>query len=421
MKIRHHRIKTFIMSTWERYCLLIDKESGIPLYYPNLFVTSQIRNHSKSLAAMEAALTGVNVLLAFCDEYGIDLETRFLKRKFFLLHELDAIRDYCQRSFASERVVSSGGPIPISRKRKPEPQQTVGTGSEYTRLTHISNYSKWLAETLLFNGLDTQTTRDIAKMKERLASRRPPRKGRNQLNHENGLTDEQVDILLEVVRPGSEFNPFHDPAIQIRNRLVILILVYLGVRGGELLNIRAADINWSTKQIVIARRADEKEDTRIDQPLVKTLDHRAPMKDTLVEKIHEYISKYRKKVKNANKNDYLFVTHKAGRTQGQAMSIRGYQKIISTIASAHPELAKLHGHALRHAWNYRFSRHMDEMDNPPTPELQEKIRSNLQGWNEGSGTAASYNQRFTEAKAMEIGLKLQEGITRIPENLKNDR
>jgi integrase len=100
------------------------------------------------------------------------------------------------------------------------------------------------------------------------------------------------------------------------------------------------------------------------------------------------------------------------------MSISAYQKLIRLIAGAAPALADLHGHTLRHTWNDKFSELMDTMDNPPSPEDQEARRSYLQGWKQGSGSAVTYNKRFTEAKGMEHGLNLQKGITRIPENLK---
>jgi hypothetical protein len=59
MKVRKERIKSFILQSGERYCLLVDSASGAPLYYPNLLVTTQIRNNSLSLAAMETTLTAL--------------------------------------------------------------------------------------------------------------------------------------------------------------------------------------------------------------------------------------------------------------------------------------------------------------------------------------------------------------------------
>jgi integrase len=420
MKFRNYRIKGFVMQSGERYSLLLDKATGMPLYYPNLYVTTQVRNNSNSVAAMESALSGINVLLSFCDEREINLSERFLKREFFTFGEMDAIRDYCQQSFAKECAGSSAEIISITQNIKRRPARKTGLASEYMRLTHIAKYTEWLATILLTGESERKTSLDIAKMKKGFDSRRPSGKGRNQVGREKGLSREQEAVLVEVVQPGSERNPFVDPPTQIRNQLMILLLLHLGIRSGELLNIRVSDIDWAKNQIVIARRADEKKDPRRRQPLVKTLDRRLPIKDTLVQAIHRYVVQFRSKVPGARKHDYLLVTHKSGPTQGQPMSRSAFIKVINILADAAPELAGLHGHELRHTWNNRFSEFMDASDDPPKPEEQERERSYLQGWKPDSGTAATYTRRFTREKAIEASLKLQEGITRVPENLKND-
>lgn len=408
------------MQTGERYCLLIDKATGMPLYYPNLYVTTQVRNRSNSVASMESALSGINVLLSFCDKHRIDLVDRLMKHEFFAVHELDAIRDYCQQSFNRQAEDFRREVVPINRRGQLRPIRKTGLASEYVRLTHIARYTEWLAKTLLTGEIERKTTLDIAKMKKGFESRRPSGKGRNQVGREQGLSLEQEMVLLEVIQPGFERNPFEGQPTQIRNQLLILLLLHLGIRGGELLNIRVSDIDWSKNQIVIARRADEKRDPRRRQPLVKTLDRRLPMKDTLVRAIHHYIVQFRSKVPGARKHDYLLVTHKSGPTQGQPMSRSAFLKVIRLISAASPELAGLHGHELRHTWNNRFSELMDAKNDPPTPKEQEAQRSYLQGWKPESGTAAIYTKRFTREKAIEASLKLQEGMTRTPENLKND-
>lgn len=420
MKVGHPCIKSFVMQSGERYCLLVDGTSKLPLYYPNLFVTTQIRNNSLSVAAMETTLSAVNLLLAFCDEHEIDLETRFLQRKFLTIREIDGIRDHCQKRLAEARLTLQSGRVLRFPRKNHNRKQSVALSTEYVRLTYIAKYSKWLAETLLSDSADRDAARNIEAMQKQLISRRPKRKGRNQLNNVKGPDDQQLKTLFEVIRPGSEVNPFVGVDIQIRNRLVILILLYLGIRAGELLNIRISDIDWDNNRLVIARRHDEKDDPRVDQPLVKTLDHLSPMKDTLVAEMFRYVKKIRRNVPNARRNDYLLVTHKSGPTQGQPMSISAYQEVIRSIAGACSDFHELHGHGLRHAWNRLFSELMDSMDDPPTPEEQEKVRSYLQGWKPNSGTGAIYNRRFIERKAMEASLKLQQGSTRIPENLKNE-
>jgi len=113
----------------------------------------------------------------------------------------------------------------------------------------------------------------------------------------------------------------------------------------------------------------------------------------------------------------LCVTHKSGATQGDPLSISSYRKVIRAIAAASPELKGLHGHLFRHGWNERFSEYMDRQEAPPSPEQQEDMRSNVQGWKEDSGTSATYNRRFVERKAHDTQLQLQEKAIRLPKGI----
>jgi len=75
MRLRY-RTQGFVLGDGERSCLLVDPGSGMPPFYPNLFVTTQVRNRSLSTASMDAASSAINVLLTYCTERGIDLENR---------------------------------------------------------------------------------------------------------------------------------------------------------------------------------------------------------------------------------------------------------------------------------------------------------------------------------------------------------
>lgn len=403
-----YRTQGFVLQEGERYCLLVDPDSGMPLFYPNLFVTTQVRNRSLSAASMDAASTAINVLLTYCAGRGIDLESRIRGRHLFNPAELDAIRDECQK----RRSKHGGAKVVPIRGRK---AQRVGAASEYTRLTHVANYLRWLSYTLLGSTVDGSIARQIDLVHRGLISRRPI--GRPSAAAKNGPTPEQVVTLQEVVDPTAGRSPFKDDSVRMRNALIIDLLFYLGIRGGELLNICIRDIDWKRHQLVVARRPDEKGDPRRRQPLVKTLDRRIPLSDTLVERLHAYVVKHRNKVPGARKHDYLLVTHKGGTTRGQPLSISGYQKVIKVVAAAAPELEGIHGHLLRHGWNERFSDYMDRQEQPLSPERQEALRSYAQGWKECSGTSATYNRRFIERKAREAQLELQKGTIRLPKGV----
>jgi|APLak6261659701_1056019.scaffolds.fasta_scaffold05973_1 integrase len=408
------------MESGERYCLLVDGQSGLPEFYPNLFITTQVRNRSLSYSSMEAALSGISVLMRYMEERGERIENRFQEGKLFKEYELDAIRDFCQIKFR-DHIAKEGHKGIITLLELGKFDKKVSSQTSYVRLTVIAQYIKWLTEQLVGNRKDRSTIIQTGKMEKGLKARRPVKKKRNAEEYEKGLDEEQISLVFELFRPDSELNPFPDKSVRIRNRLIFLMLYHLGIRGGELLNIRIRDINFGRNQIVVVRRADEKDDPRAYQTLVKTLDRRLPMKDTLAKEVHDYILNVRKKVPNSRKNDFLFVTHKSGPTQGQPLSKSGYKKVIEVVRAVSPSLFNLTGHQLRHSWNEAFSNHMDAMDAPPSQEQQEKMRSYLMGWKEGSGTALLYNERFVRRKANEASLKLQAGMVRLPEGIINEQ
>ena len=110
-------IQSFVMRNGERYCLLVNADSGVPLFYPNLFITTQVRNASLSFASMESALSSISVLLKFCDEHEIDLVERLMLGTFFQLNEIDALVDYCQFNLSSK--VAANKVTNIGKVRKP--------------------------------------------------------------------------------------------------------------------------------------------------------------------------------------------------------------------------------------------------------------------------------------------------------------
>ena len=169
-----YRIQGFVMASGERYGLLVDRTTGAPLFHPNLFVTTQVRNRSLSLATMEAALTAINIFLTFCAERSISLEERLLRREFLGVQELDAVRDFCQWAFSVRR-----------KYQRPEGKQLrfrVGSPSLHARLTHIANYISWLASTSFTLRMDEATRHALEVMRKGLLARRPLRKARNALN-----------------------------------------------------------------------------------------------------------------------------------------------------------------------------------------------------------------------------------------------
>lgn len=408
----------FVMDSGERYCLVIDKATGLPVFHPNLFLTTQVRNtKSNSFSSISSAATSLVVLLRFLDRRTIDLEQRVIDRTFFEVHELDDLRDFTQRKFLASPVDDSVLSM-FSQEELEETEGFVESSTQYNRLTIIAEYLKWFTSHIISRP-STIESKQIDAIETQIKSRRPSRKGRNN-DIDRSLDDIQLDALFEVIRIGSEQNPF-TAEVQRRNRLIVLLLYHLGLRGGELLNIKVSDIDFSKHQVKVIRRADEKEDPRVNEPNVKTLERTLPVSETLSKELHDYVTIDRRMVPNAKRNNFLFVTHKSGPTVGQPISKSGYHKVMTVVKAVSPKLYALTGHKLRHTWNRKFSELMDSMDNPQTEERQEQIRSYLMGWKPGSGSAAHYNKRFRQEQANKAALALQESSgTRLPKDLRND-
>lgn len=384
----------FLMDSGERFCSVIDKTTGIPLHYPNVYLITDYRNQGKSVSTIELVAGSIAILYNFALANNINITERIMSQSFLAVHEIDLLRDYVSRR------TKLGG---VSGIRKLN-NLSVRTATKNFRITYIAKYLEWLCHIILMDLRHNKKKIDyfITQIKKRKAVV----KKRNALSYEDkSLDKEQVKCLLRVIQLGSELNPFN-LSVQKRNRLIILLLYSLGIRCGELLNIKISDIDFQDGSLYIRRRADEKTDPRLRQPLVKTLERRITLSEILIKDIHDYILNDRRKFKRARKHEYLFVTHKAGPTQGIPVTRSTYHGIINDLRNSMPDIGCFTGHQLRHTWNNMFSEITDE-DNEIGYVEQEKARSYHMGWRPESKTSSVYNERFIRDKAGEFSLLIQ--------------
>lgn len=404
------RLVTF--SDGERYPLLLDGQ-GVPLWYPTLFTTTQVRNASKAPNTMAAVLSAIRVLMTWTQVRNVDLVSRFSRREFLNEQELESLCRHAQAK-SLEQEIHRTNVIHVSRRREAArgvvrvTESRVSSTTQYIRMSYIADYLEWLAIRLTEREaklVDGDTSDRIKRMAETFRKRRPIKAKESTVFARHGLTEDQQELLLEVVKRDSSKNPFSQE-LQGRNQLMILLLYYLGLRAGELLSLRISDFDFQQNTMLVARRHDNPDDPRTYQPVVKTADRRIPLAEPLVKAVSDYIMQERGHIPAAKRHDYLFVTHQIGPYLGHPLSIKALTKVFMEIRLAQPEkLGEVFPHILRHTSNDRFSELMDQKGVGSAEE--EKLRSYIYGWREGSGTAATYTKRHTEAKAKEVALKLQ--------------
>lgn len=389
-------VRRFTGDSGERHAILVD-EAGMPLFYPTLWVTVILRGGARAVNTIHNALNAIKCLYAWQDAYALDVEQRFSRGAFLKANEVHALRDFLQESQSQK---TNGRVVPFTRKQK-----NVSPSSQYARMSVAAEYLEFLARRVCPSSEEAE--KRITAMVAQIKANRPNQTTKTMVGErdENHLEDSALDALETKLSPGTEGNPFTDYSVQFRNALMFAILRNTGIRRGELLNLKVDDIDFAANTLRIVRRADSPHDIRRYQPVAKTRERQFPLHAELVNRIHEYVAQHRSKLAAAKRHGYLFVTHKEGRYQGAPISNSAFSKFIEVLKGI---VGAIHAHKLRHHWNYTFSSLSAAKGLPAARE--EKLRSYLMGWEQTSGTAATYNRRHIKQEAADSMLELQRKV-----------
>ena len=124
-------LKRITFNDGERSVLLVDR-SGIPLYYPNLYISTQIRSASLALGTIKVSLVALQVLERWQLEFNIDLVQRFRCYKYLDDRELDSLRDYC--GLRKDRGNQKNNVVQLKSKKI-----DVSRNTQYQRMSVIAN------------------------------------------------------------------------------------------------------------------------------------------------------------------------------------------------------------------------------------------------------------------------------------------
>ncbi|WP_425612321.1 tyrosine-type recombinase/integrase [Xanthomonas nasturtii] len=196
-----------------------------------------------------------------------------------------------------------------------------------------------------------------------------PRRDYRQTSRQGVGADVRARIL-DVIDPASPYNPWKNRHARVRNQLIFLWLLLLGVRNGELLATYASDVNVRSGEVTIIRRPGNPEEQRSNAPLVKTRGRLLALGPDLAEMIKAYITGERAKIKGARRHPYLFVATGTGRPLSKPALNKLFRELRTRVPGLPDDLSP---HVLRHTWNDDFSelmvirpgfpRHLKAMEN----------------------------------------------------------
>jgi integrase len=414
-----YRIKTITFVSGERFPMLVDVQTGIPLFDATSFILSEIRGRHRASATIEQVLRALKVFYLFCDQHEIDLSVRMRSGLLLEIGEIDALVRLCRLPMPNIEALDSMRAAPSPRAtasleayriRAKASTEEVSGYSAGMRIRYIRDFVQWLSDRSLTSfGLMDRRREALFNIKETVVSgltaRIPSDRGRNKVARRRALDESTQDRLWSIVDVDSPENPWESRHARIRNALIVRWFVGLGIRRGELLGVRVSDVSFRKLEVFIARRADDPGDPRTNQPNTKTHDRLLPISDDLARRTHQYIVEERRRYASARRHPFLFVAN-----GGAPLSLRGLNEIFMALRKKHPDLPDIFPHLLRHTNNYNFSNLADEQG--LSPEVEKKTRAQIMGWSETSSTAETYTRREIERKARAASLHLQNKMTK---------
>ncbi|WP_313665792.1 site-specific integrase [Shinella sp.] len=369
-------------SNGERMPFLISTETGMPLAEPSYWVIAERRALGMQPNTLANELRALSHLYIWAAAREVDIPLRLREGTFFSLSEIVDIANFCGLYVAdalNQIASASSKVVPLRTRRTP---RRVQSGEKQNRLTAIrrfieftsadflSRLSAWPQRWTHYNAVRSECLKTLDGQRKALV-----RSKRNDVGQREGLAEEVIKRLRDVIQPDHPENPFR-PKVRFRNYLIVLLFLNLGVRRGELGGVMVADCFLGSKgTLTIHRRPDNPNDTRRLPAATKTAARMLPLGGKLTEIVHEWITQYRSKIPGARFHPYLIVSSETGKP----MSLSNFNKIMDRLRQAVPGLpSDLTPHVLRHSWNDWFSEESDKKGF--TEEDEVKWRKRLMGW-----------------------------------------
>ena len=430
MRLLYQRL--FRFENGERFPVLLWAES--PAFLPNVYLVAMRRPRGLSSNTLKRDGRAIMHLYAWACSECVDVEARFEAGKFLSSTEIESLARACYLEYGCLTNALNAGKGKSLLLPMPGTSQ-VASQTTAVRIDSIVGYLDWLATQTIHRVPDSALERRClleksrSDMEKALLAQRPTKRGRNTIGFREGLSKSARSLLLTVVSPlemgtmrlpsstnkyeWHPENPWRHHPVRVRNFLMILFLYQLGVRAGELLAVKVADINFTNNTVLIRRSPDDPGDPRLYEPNTKTRDRVLPINDALAGILQRYLYEVRRQwVYPKGDHGYLWTS---SQDSGAPLSMSGLKSMWATLRKRVPDLPEdIASHVLRHTWNDRFSEAKDRnRSKPPTlieQNLEEQERSYLMGWKPTSDTAQSYTRRHNREASQKASLEMQDDL-----------
>ncbi|WP_093317398.1 tyrosine-type recombinase/integrase [Thorsellia anophelis] len=334
------KIELVTHKTGEQIPMMLDT-SGMPVVLPNEFILSR---RSLSTNTLVRNLRELSVLYRWLDKSNCDLSARLLAQNSFNEAELKG------SLVEALRIDQANGHI-----------RAVAPNTFNQRLTTIRLFFSWcmdvLTSQLPLSSLDYERLRErksflLKTLDGSFMSATPVKK-----SLQKGLNDAEVDFLLAVLHPDAKQGFGRDSAVKFRNYVSVGLMLFCGLRPGELLSLRVEDVQVGPiSSIQVERRPADPLDLRRPRPQIKRNGRVIPVENRLLElALNEYIVTWREVLesKSQYESDYLILSDE-GAPLSQSSITQFFQLLRLQYADHLPE--NLTAKSLRHSFSSRLER-----------------------------------------------------------------
>lgn len=167
---------------------------------------------------------------------------------------------------------------------------------------------------------------DIEEIESLYKQLRAPKRGAN--NSIRALSDKAITEILNVVTPSSSKNPFRERN-QLRNQILILLMLTMGLRTSECLALTGGSLIYENDMawLKITYLEENLFDSRAEKAAIKNdFSHRiVPIPNFIHALLNEYLSIYRRTNK---KNSFIFTSN-----QGKPLTARQLRYLVETVGN----------------------------------------------------------------------------------------
>lgn len=324
----------------EQLPIILDS-TDLPLTEPNEYLISV---RSKSTSTLVRNAREIVVFYEWLQKNNINLEMKLLAKA----------------SFNSAQITSSL--IEYLRVNR-ENGNTVAPSTFNLRLMTVRKYLLWFINNLLvrlpYSSAKYKVLSDRKTMLDEWLSASfisaPP----SNKHLKKGLSEDETSFLIKILDPTSSNSYGVSEAVKSRNFIAVGLMLYCGLRPGEVLSLRVSDIIFGAiSSVHVIRREPDLNDTRKPRPSVKRNGRLLPIGNAnLVRNLNEYIVNWREVLEDHSdiESDYL-ILNDAGTPLSQASITQLFHILRKRYCDFLPE--NLSAKSLRHTFSSRMEREL---------------------------------------------------------------